>query len=61
MEAITDLVHAHTNEKNPIPAANEGDCDVFMLLSFCVAKVMAIWMGCFIHTCMGGLGTFATA
>lgn len=53
MEAITDLVHAHTNEKNPIPAANEGDCDVFMLLSFCVAKVMAIWMGCFIHTCMG--------
>lgn len=37
MEAIADLMHAHTNQKNSIPAANEGDHDVFMLLSYCVA------------------------
>ncbi len=37
MEAIADLAHARTNQKNSSPAANEGDRDVFMLLSYCVA------------------------
>lgn len=37
MEAIVDFVHARTNQRNSIPAANEGDRDVFMLLSYCVA------------------------
>lgn len=37
MEAIADLVHAPTNQRNSSPAANEGDHDVFMLLSYCVA------------------------
>lgn len=37
MEAIADLMHANTNERNSSPAANEGDRDVFMLLSYCVA------------------------
>lgn len=37
MEAIAELVHTRTNQRNSSPAANEGDCDVFMLLSYCVA------------------------
>lgn len=37
MEAIAGLVHAHTNQRHSTPAANEGDRDVFMLLSYCVA------------------------
>lgn len=34
MEAIADLAHMHVQIKG---TANEGDRDVFMLLSYCVA------------------------
>lgn len=37
MEAIADLMHVHANQNNPIPPANEGDHDVFMVLAYCVA------------------------
>lgn len=32
MEAITDFMHAHTNQRNSSPAANEGDRDVFYVV-----------------------------
>lgn len=34
---IWKQLHTHTNQKNTIPPANEGDCDVFIVLSYCVA------------------------
>lgn len=37
MEAIADLVRARTNQSYSSPVANEGDRDIFMLLSYCVA------------------------
>lgn len=37
MEAIKGRVCAHTNQRAFKPAGNEGDHDILMLLSYCVA------------------------
>lgn len=49
MEVITGLMRAHTNQSSPRSAANEGAYFFFLMLSYCVAQLMAGWDGCF-HT-----------
>lgn len=61
MEAITDHMHAHANQNNPFPPANEGDRDIFMVLAYCVAQVIAERMAGFIHTPMRLPGGIVTA